>query len=205
MDFYELAAKLLMSAQGRSDGPVPAVYGEPSVTEGKKAADYLEGLGLIKVMKGIEGLHWKQFRFLASPTAQGKALIGRLRGDVGRIAEYFRQQDNPPSPAIDQSTHIHGNNIGAVVAHSLLEDSPIIINSSVAELFEKIAQALRDDSTLKAEEREDAMIDVEQLKLENRRKNPNKSKMKGFLLDLKDFGIALVSTLAAEVITKLAL
>jgi|GEM_PF-6077529 len=193
MDFYELAAKLLMSGQGGDS--IRGSYKPPLVGKGKDAAALFEVLELADMSIPFGENSSREFRYQANLTSKGRDLCCRLGGDVDRIAEYFRQQHNPPSPAIDQSTHIHGNNTGAVVAHSKLEDSPIIINSSVTEQLTKIEQALKEDTSLSNEERQDALFDVETLKNQLQRNKPDTTLFDRILTRLGD--IASIGSLIA--------
>ncbi|MCD4733461.1 hypothetical protein K8R78_04405 [bacterium] len=194
MDFHELAAQLLLAAPGRENRDTNLNYGYLTKEQGEAAAYYLEELGLTE--RGIMQLnsHHSEFRFAAIILTRGEMLIGRFEGDVDRIAEHFRQQDTPPSSAIDQSINI-ANNTGAVVAHSRLDASPIIINSSVTEQLTKIEQALKEDTSLSSEERQDALFDVETLKNQFQRSKPDTTLLDRILSRLGD--IASIGSLIA--------
>ena len=198
MDFYELAAKLIQICQG-------SIYAQSD--ENQDVLSYLERKGLIRRRGRFDINH--------SCTAKGDSLVRGFEG-LKDIAEYLEKKHNTPiqldvtypvslntmsdeekrkAPTVDQSTHIHGNNTGAVVAHSRLDASPIIINSSVTELLTKIEQALQEETSLSNEERQDALIDVETLRSQLQRSKPDTTLLDRILSRLGD--IASIGSLIA--------
>jgi hypothetical protein len=96
------------------------------------------------------------------------------------------QQIDQSTTNIDQSTNINGDISGAVFPHSTLNNSPIIVNSTVTGQIEKIVQTLQGDSSLSAEELNDALLDIESLKNQLQRSNPDRSLLDRILTHLGD-------------------
>jgi Asp-tRNA(Asn)/Glu-tRNA(Gln) amidotransferase C subunit len=156
MDFHELAAKLLIRFNNIANGQdikIKFISIKGLTKREKAAASYLVRMQLIS-----------KTDFIGLKPTNGEAvvvnercmeIVGRFDADVKKIAEYLKKLEGLDSQPIDQSINIHGDNTGTAVTNPV--NSPVTVNSNnnteLAELFEKIAQTLREGTPLPEDER----------------------------------------------------
>lgn len=154
-----------------------------------KAANILESRGLIYPVSYQVGGG-------VSASISGEGCLFVERGGETGIIQKYRQNPDTFIVKIDQSTNIHGNiSHSSIAMHSQSVTQAVTINNDIQSIISTIADTLKADASLNAQDREDLLHDIETLNIQLAKNKKDRSFIDGILSNLSN-----VSSIASLVL-----